>query len=138
MLTESGIQLARARVATSSDLRFIHSSWHTSYWHLWAKKYITREIYGPEMDLAIESILGRHSTRAVVAFLPEVEDEVLGYSVINAESLHWVYVKGPYRNMGIGKSLVPSSCRFFTHATDSHNRKFLQSLQLVFNPFRAR
>ena len=123
------------RRATAADLRFVHSSWHTSFWNVWAKKYMERSVYSKEMDRWIDATLP--FTIALVAYFPEVPDEVLGWAcfVEKREALYYCYVKSTYRRMGIGRGLVEGRAKFYTQYTDSHGRKFAQAVGLQFNPF---
>lgn len=123
------------RTATASDLRFIHSSWHTSYWKTHARKHMEREVYAPAMDAYIDRVLAKPRTQALVAFFADVPDEVLGYSIVTAPTLHWVYVKGVYRRNGIGAGLVPEGLLYYSHAADSVGRRFTNNVGLKFNPF---
>lgn len=124
------------RTATASDLRFIHSSWHTSYWKTHARKHLEREVYAPEMDAHIDRVL--KDATVLVAFFEAVPDEILGYSIARGDTLHWVYVKGVYRRNGIGSGLVPAEgVAYYSHATDGAGKKFADNIGLKFNPFRS-
>lgn len=124
------------RRATAADLRFVHSSWHTSFWNTWAKKYMERSTYSKEMDEWIDLHLSDPGN-VLVAFFPEVPDEVLGWALIyeHTQALYYCYVKSTYRRMGIGRGLVEGRAKFYTQYTDSHGRKFAQAVGLQFNPF---
>lgn len=124
------------RLATFEDLRFVKSSWFDSYWNCYAKKKIEGVIYREEMRAAIERTINP-TVRVLVAFFPEVPDEVLGWSATEGDVLHYVYVKGVYRRRGIGRGLVPDGTLYYTHGTDASGRAFAQKLGLRFNPFRA-
>lgn len=56
-----------------------------------------------------------------VACLKDDEDTILGYSVYEAAGkellLHWVYVKGPWRRIGLMKDLLPAFT-IVTHLND--------------------
>lgn len=124
------------RQATPEDLRFVHSSWHTSHWKTWAHRHIEREVYNVGQDRRIDLAIAR--SEVLVAFFPEVPDEVLGWACIESypEVLHYVYVKGAYRRTGIGTGLVKNRARTYTHYTDAAGRKFASSLSLEFNPYK--
>lgn len=122
------------REATDADKVFIASSWHTSYWKLHAKERIDGVIYREEMKRYIFNALEK--SRVLVAFFPAVPDEVLGYSVVDGTTLHWVYVKSLYRRSGIGSGLVPSGLLYYSHATDTVGKSFAKSVGVLFNPFR--
>jgi hypothetical protein len=121
------------RQATDEDTRFVHSSWHVSFWKTHARKHTLKEIYDGGMDRRIDRLVFR--SRVLVAFFPQVPDEVLGWSCVEGEALHYVYVKASYRNSGIGRGLVPSFVKWYTHPTDREGRVFAEKLSLKFNPF---
>jgi GNAT superfamily N-acetyltransferase len=121
------------RLATNQDERFIHSSFHTAYWKTHAHKHLTKSVYDPGQDARIDRLLAR--SRVLVAFFPEVPDEVLGYSVVEGDALHYVYVKAVYRRRGIGTGLVEGRATCYTHATDREGRAFLERMSLKFNPY---
>jgi len=125
------------RVATPDDLRFVHSSWHTSHWKSWAHKHIEREEYAPGQDRRIAILLARAET--VVAYFPEAPTEILGW--VCAEPyrsvLHYVYVKGVYRERGIARGLVePMKPRWYTHYVDARGRTFAAAMKIQFNPYK--
>lgn len=125
-----------ARRATQEDMRFVHSSWHTSHWKTWAHKHISRAEYNAGQDRRIDLAIAR--SEVLVAYLPEVPDEVLGWACIEPfrEVLHYVYVKGTYRRMGIATGLVSGAARWYTHYADAPARAFAQKLNVVFNPYK--
>lgn len=125
----------KIRQATSEDLRFVHSSFYSSYWHEHAKKRVPLDVYRREMDKRIDAILDRSEVN--VAFFPEVSDEILGYAIIERDTVHWVYVKGVYREQGIASGLVPVGLLFYSHDSNNAGRKFAESVNLQYNPFRS-
>ncbi len=123
----------KIRRAISSDERFIHSSWFQSFWKATASNSVPRDVYKIEQDAAIDRLLqGAH---IAVAYLEEVPDEILGYSVSAQDVCHWVYVKGIYRRRGIATRLMPTGLQFFSHWPDSGGRKFFGKFGLQFNPY---
>lgn len=122
------------REATDADLRFCHSSWHTDFWKTHAHKHISREVYDLSMDRRIDRLVQR--SRVLVAFFPEVPDEVLGWSCLEVDTLHYVYVKGVYRRTGIGTGLVRGLAKWYTHPTDREGRAFMERQSLLYNPFK--
>lgn len=125
--------ILQRRKATEADLRFVHSSFFTSYWKTHAKKRVERDVYKTYMDKYIDRLLVYADV--LVAFTDEVPDEVLGYSIITGPTLHWCYVKGYARRQGIGSGLVTPLATYYSHDTDAVGRKFAQSVGLKFNPF---
>lgn len=122
------------RLATEDDLRFVHSSWHTNFWKVWANKHVQREHYNGGMDRRIERLLKRSKT--LVAFFPEVPDEVLGWSCMEGDTLHYVYVKATYRRVGIGSGLTHGLVKWYTHQTNEAGRAFMARIEAQFNPFK--
>jgi GNAT superfamily N-acetyltransferase len=123
------------RPANKSDMRFVHSSWFTDHWARAAPKHVPRALYAAEMDPRIDTLLTRGTT--LVAFFPQVPDEVLGWVTFENNVVHYLYVKGAYRRQGIGKGLVPAGAAYYTFATDAPGRAFAKHANLDFNPFRS-
>lgn len=121
-----------ARRANLADLRFIHSSWHSTAWHVYQKD-MDWERYSPHMDEYIDRVMARATTRVV--FTPETPDEILGYSVSDVAILHFVYVKGIYRGMGIGTGLVRGKFTEYTQRVTGRAKAFMSKQQIKFNPF---
>ncbi len=137
------------REVVHSDLEFIKASWVQGLYfgnswkkgadfHSEAPVDITREIpmhvffdgYGPK----IARLLADPRTRGRVCCLQEDPDVILGYSVYWEDgTLHWVFVKGVWRKMGIGKALLPKNIAFVTHLTKVG--KILKPKEWIYNPF---
>lgn len=84
----------------------------------------------------IEPILYSPKTRIAVACLKEDEDVILGYSVFEGDSFHWIYVKKPWRLLGIGKSLIPPGIKKATFMTEAG--KSLKPNNWEYIPFNER
>lgn len=123
------------RHATEADLRFCHSSWHTNYWKVYAHKHIERDVYARGQDQRIDRLLA--DATVLVAYFPEVEDEVLGWVAFERDALYYVYVKGTYRKAGIASGLVQNlGCKWYTHQTNEAGRAFLARFGMQFNPYK--
>lgn len=122
------------RLASSDDQRFIHSSWHTTYWKTTAKRTTAWDVYRDEMDKRIDRLLERSDT--YVATAAEVPDEICGYAVLEGDVLHFAYVKSVYRGMGIAKGLVRGRAKWYTHATGAPGVRFAEAVGMQFNPFK--
>lgn len=124
------------RRATEDDLRFCHSSWHTNFWKVWGHKHMQRPEYNVGMDRRVDLLLKHH--QVLVAFFPEVPDEVLGWACINTDedTLHYVYVKASYRRAGIASGLTQGLVRWYTHPTNEAGRAFMARIGAQFNPFK--
>lgn len=129
--------LIQSRPIIPDDLNFIYATWLPALYHGndWFGE-IERSIYYEYYYKIIETILARPSTKVFVACLKDEPDVILGYSVSDKTTLHFVFVKSVWRKIGIAKSLVPKNVDAFTHATK-------QGLQFMkhnfpnakFNPF---
>ena len=122
------------RMMTPSDERFVAASWHSSFWKNSANRSMGWDVYSKGQDLRVQRLLLKHS--AHIAYLEEVPDEILGWCCHDYNTaVHYVYVKGTYRKQGIGKGLVPSAMKYYTHATDTVGGRFMKKLGLEFNPY---
>lgn len=99
------------------DEAFIYATWlrslyfGNSYYNL-----ISQDVFFEKYKRVVAALL--HQARVKVSCLEDDRDTILGYSVYEHGTLHWVYVKQPWRHMGIAKSLVPSDINKFSHLTD--------------------
>lgn len=123
------------RIATESDTRFVRSSWHTSFWKVWASKRVPWESYWPGQDRRIERLL-KDST-VLVAYFEAVPDEVLGWACFQNSVLHYAYVKAAYRRSGIASGLTASLSDkpYHSHPTNEVGRLFMSSIGAQFNPY---
>lgn len=64
-------------------------------------------------------------------------DETLGYAVMNAPRLHWVYVKQPYRQQHLASALIRGAglTEYTEGSTLVPARKFLTASGMQFNPY---
>jgi hypothetical protein len=123
------------RAATEADTHFIHSSWFSSLWSSWAKGRISRAVYEREQPKRIKRLL--YASEVTVAYFPEVPDEVLGWACIQGESLHFAYVKGIYRKMGIARGLVEGRAKCYTQRVEAkEGRALMSALSLEYNPYK--
>lgn len=113
---------------------FIHSSWHTAFWKTSARKYLTRKAYDEGQDRRIDRLI--LSSYVIVAFFPEVPDEILGWACLKGDTLHYVYVKAAYRRKGIATGLAAGQILHYTHATDRVGEAFAASIGATLNPYR--
>jgi len=111
----------------------IHSTWHTSFWKRSAHKYLTRATYDEGQDRRIDRLV--RSSHVLVAFFPEVPEEILGWACLKDDVLHYTYVKSLYRGRGIAAGLVGDRVKFYTHAADKVGERFLAKVGAVFNPY---
>jgi GNAT superfamily N-acetyltransferase len=127
-----------------SDLPLIFDSWTKSYRKAPDVADVPGNVYREGQRQVAQRLLDRCG--ALVAYNPSLEGHVFGWAVGEAvgESgalLHYVYVKQPFRRLGIGRQLV--SALLFggmaVHFQHSHRTQLgdvlLRPLHSVFNPF---
>lgn len=140
MVPDGGInrdELILIRPGEEADYAFVYSTWlqnlrHSNDWF----KLIDAEVYYPVYHKVVERILETPFVRLKVACLKEDPTVILGYSVSNQDTLHWVHVRKSWRSIGIAKSLVPSSVKTVTHVNKLGMSYLLSHPgQLSFNPF---
>ena len=138
------------RSMRDSDIPLITSSFMCS----WVSNDLKRALKGshllPTADVLraawhsiIHKILDR--SQVVVACALSDEDAILGYAVYDecAHNLYWMYVKDPYRKIGVGTSLArfatksysdfaPVGVFFTTKAGDKFLRKYSERNKISF------
>ena len=72
-----------------------------------------------------------------VACLKDDPSVILGYSVMDKDEkvLHWVFTKKSWRNIGIARSLVPTTVQKITHLTKLGLAIVSKHSTLEFDPF---
>jgi hypothetical protein len=95
---------------TPEEFNFVFDSWARSFrrspWagvvpnHLWDQ--VSRECAGGLID---------RGARVVVALPDETTRRVMGYSVSEPGCLHWIYVKAPFRGMGVGRAILAETTK---------------------------
>lgn len=121
------------RKALESDLNFVRSSWAQSYWATYARKHMDFGPYQVGHNGRMKRILSGAQT--IIAYFPEVPDEILGWVCREGDILHYCYVKAAYRRRGIGSGLAGRGLTSYTHQTDSIGGLFLKKAELSFNPY---
>jgi GNAT superfamily N-acetyltransferase len=94
------------RESKPEDRAFIYSSWLRSYRDSEFARSLSTDIYFHGHRQVLERILDRATT--IVACDPEDPDHIYGWlchEMGYPPILHYVYVKHPYRGMGLGKQL---------------------------------
>lgn len=118
----SGLELAiETRPAEKPDLAFIFSSWLKSFRESEFAKGIPTSLYYREHHRLIERLLER--AQVLVACNPESPSQIYGWICFErsrARVIHYVYVKQPFRELGIAKRLLEAALAgeegfFYTH-----------------------
>ena len=81
------------------------------------------------------SLLNRPGAVIRIAIISDTPDVALGWSLIEEETLHYVFVQGDQRGRGIGKSLVPVPIKWVSHLTNTGMRIWNKHKEVKFNPF---
>lgn len=134
------------RSVREEDVPFIFSSWLRSYHQTRNAKTIDNRSYYAGQHRIIEAILDRPGTEIMVATDKEDETQILGYVVFEHRlefvMIHWLYVKLPFRNFGIGKQLLAQVPRLkgrktvVTHLPKLEKKVHMDS-SLEYNPYLA-
>lgn len=119
-------------------LNFVRSKWLRTLRH--GNDYFKlsdSDSYYEAYQRYIHILLSRSKSVIRLAVLTEDQDVALGWSLIEGDVLHYVYVQHEQRNKGIGRSLVPVPISTITHLTKSGMNAWHNKLpNAVFNPFR--
>lgn len=133
------------RDMTSDDINFVAASWLSSYKVESQFAYrITRPVFFKGHGMVINHILQRPNTKGFVLHFHEEPDLILGYLVMELISpkpvLHYLYIKGRFRNLGFAKRLIrhtkldPTACDF-THWTYPINEIIKKLPGMTYNPY---
>ena len=106
-------------------------------------RYVGHAVYWKAMHELIYDLLDR--SRTVVACHTDSPTELYGCAVFEPNGpLHWLYVSGIWRKLGIGKRLLdslpieraPITCTFATRFFE--NRSTIEHYGIEYNPFLLR
>jgi hypothetical protein len=122
------------RSMTDQDIPFIFSSWLKSYKN--TQSHVDSDIYYKGQHKLIELILSNSSV--LIASLDDDPETILGYTVFSVDTLHWIYVKSTYRNMGFATTMLNiafqnKSPTYYSHFTPA--TYFLFKDKVRFNPY---
>lgn len=97
-------------------------------------------IYQPAYFLVyhqyIESLLAKDNSVVRLAVVSDDEDTVLGFSVMQQSTLHYVHVHTDQRKQGIAKSLC-KDVTVITHITNDGLKIWGKYPEIRFNPFEV-
>ena len=135
----------KVRFADAADVPFIFSSWLRSYRETRAAKLVGNAQYYEGQHAVIEGILQRPNIVVEIACDEHDPSTIFGYIVheVSKEPLvHWLYVKLPFRNFGIGQSLLQGATSTSTKLTITHLPKIEKKLfekfpNVNYNPYLA-
>jgi hypothetical protein len=132
------------RLMRESDIPFIMSTFLKGvYYGNSNNQLVDKRVFMDNYKHFAQVLINNNAV--ILAVLKDDHDVILGYSIVSssASTVHWCYVKAPWRNKGIGRALVPSTPKFITHFTHSKDEapkdgpnKFLKKfVGCIYNPF---
>lgn len=127
----------KIRWADGNDRNFIYSCWLKGIYHGNAYFHqIPEKVYFKNYQAVIEAIIQRPNTGIKVACLDGNEDVILSYMVFEESTLHWIFTKEAWRNLGIAKALMEDVAPFtaVSHLTYLGNQ-IRKKKNLIYNPF---
>jgi len=108
--------LIKIRNIRDEDFPFILDSWLKSLrYSNDTFKLIDKQAYKRFYPQVITALLLRSMVQ--VACLQADEDVILGYSVVQGPTLHFVFVKEPWRRIGLMNDLVKGPIESISHIT---------------------
>lgn len=122
------------REAVELDYPFIYSTWLRGLYH--GNEYFNAmpaQIFYSHYKSVIKPFIETKVSNKLIACLKEDHDVILGYSVTRSNILDWIFVKPPWRNMGLAKELIPAGITKCTHLTKTGLN--IKPKSWVFNPF---
>lgn len=126
----------RFRPANEEDISFIFSSWLKSFRNSQFAKNLVNSVYFTEHHKVIEKIV--KSSHVIVACNEQDTSQIYGWicaqQVDGIFCLHYIYVKHPFRKMGLARALI----NFFEHGKDcagvyTHHTRVFEILAIKFN-----
>jgi GNAT superfamily N-acetyltransferase len=126
------------------DEEFVYSTWLKSYRLSPTCRGVPLPIYNKGQRARINKIIDEGNI--LVATNPDEERVIYGYIVYGSEVVHYIYVKGAYRKMGIARALYEatppqnSPATLWTHRSnqlwiDNKLKTDPEFLHWVYDPF---
>lgn len=137
--------LYTTRAYNANDRNFIFASWLRGlyYGDTWYSQ-IPKNIFMANYHEALDKFLNKPDVNIKIACLKDDPEVILGYSVSRQLNVggheigvvDWIFVKSAWRNIGIGKLLLPKQFNAFTHMTKSAKAIVRDKFNnVIFNPF---
>ncbi len=134
----------KLRPAAVTDAAFIFNSWLKCYRHSKSAMQVQNDIYFSAQHKVIEGLVKR--AQFIIACSPTDENQIYGYGVgemvEDVVCVHFIYVKEPYRKLGLACTLlaalghVPGTPYLYTHRTHVAE-KLEKKHPLVYHPYLA-
>lgn len=128
----------KIRPMREGDVNFILSTWLKSYYDE-LKRNGHKGVQYPKDDVFFQghqAQIKKHlpSMTVMVCVAPDDENQIIGYIAGDLATLHYIYVKQVFRQMGVAKALS-SSCSFKNY---SHHTKYSKHIckGLTYDPYK--
>jgi hypothetical protein len=129
--------LVSIRSALPGDKPFIYKTWLRGlYYGCPFFNDIPSRIFYQSYQQILDEMFASGEVQVRVACLKDDSDVILGYCAHAPQTLHWVYVKKPWRKIGVAKLLVDFPIKTVTHQTTA-TRGLILKYHFKFNPFRS-
>ncbi len=102
-------------------------------------RLIDKSCFMNNYKLVVNALLNSPKIETKVACLKEDSNVILGYSILSPkdQAVIWIFIKSPWRQQGIGRSLLPASVTTATHFTTLSLQLIKKLPDCVFNPFKV-
>lgn len=129
------------RPLEADDINFLYNSWLQSYRAAPSARPMTNDVYFATQKAIIHNCLQRGNV--LLAVDTEDPSSIFGYICYEPQLVHFIYVKYPFRKLGIAKKLFaeaqidltnPIIVTHWTFASQQYQQK---SNNLIYNPLLA-
>lgn len=143
-------ELIGFRSIQASDMAFVYRTWLMGAYHGNRPQKGVKPPIGSSLDYIgsinqddfmrsyhryLENLLGTPGVITCIACLKSDPDVILGFSVFQSDTLHWVFVKKDWRRIGLCNDLLPPNLKTVTGFTRV-GEVIRKRKSLTFNPFR--
>lgn len=127
------------------DESFVYSSWLKSYWDGYAA-YISAmspQTYWVEQRRLIARLFALPNTVVTVLASSTEPDVIVGWVMTNGQTVHYLYVKDAFRQMGLARSLLAAvdlapSALTYSHTTKRAEAILKKHRLATYNPWLVR
>jgi GNAT superfamily N-acetyltransferase len=130
------------RPARDADVPFIVKPWLQQLRDEVSTRFINDRVFFQRHGALVQQLLKESTT--IIAYDANDPDHLYGFACGSDRAVHWVYVKGAFRGMGLGRALLERLIGASVGATDipcshaSHlfnDRKFVARYRLAYDPY---
>lgn len=132
-------ELYDVRGGVEEDFNFIMATFLRGlYYGKSAFSPMLKDTFMKNYNKILVSLLASPNVKVKVVCLKDDSNTVLAYSILNQDetTLHWVFTRQSWRNIGLAKALVPPSVTTCTHLTQLGTNILKVKKSIVFDPFK--